>query len=154
MENTEQKSRADKAVDLFVEGYNCSQAVFMAFADKFDIDKTTAAALSTSFGGGIGRLREMCGAVSGGAMLLGLKYPHLHPSDTSFKDKNYQIVQNFALEFKKKIGSYNCDEILDIFSVQNISNPITETEKLYAEKPCARCVRVAAELIEKELSDG
>lgn len=154
MENTEQKSRADKAVDLFVDGYNCSQAVFMAFADKFDIDKTTAAALSTSFGGGIGRLREMCGAVSGGAMLLGLKYPHLHPSDTSFKDKNYQIVQNFALEFKKKIGSYNCDDILDIFSVQDTSNTMTETKKLYAEKPCARCVRVAAELIEKELSDG
>ncbi len=151
MENTKQKSRADIAVDLFVEGYNCSQAVFMAFADKFGIEKNTAASLATSFGGGIGRLREMCGAVSGGAMLLGLKYPHLNPSDTSFKDKNYQMVQNFALEFKREIGSYNCDDILDIFSVQDTSNPMTETEKLYAEKPCTRCVRVAAELIEKDL---
>jgi len=151
MENTEQKSRTDIAVDLFVEGYNCSQAVFMAFADKFDIDKKTAASLATSFGGGIGRLREMCGAVSGGALLLGLKYPHLHPSDTSFKDKNYQIVQNFALEFKKEIGSYNCDDILDIFSREESKTPVTELERTYAERPCARCVRVAAEMLEKEL---
>lgn len=151
MDTQESNTGADYAVQLFDQGYNCSQAVFMAFADKFGVEKNMAASLSTSFGGGFGRLREICGAVSGGAMLLGLKYPHLNPADLTSKNANYQTVQNFVLEFKKQIGSYNCDDILDIFSEMEVSDPTTEIEKLYAEKPCARCVRVAAELIETRL---
>ena len=149
MEAGEIKSRTDYAVQLFEQGYNCSQSVFMAYADKFGVDKTLAASLSTSFGGGIGRLREICGAVSGGAMLLGLKYPHLDPSDVTYKNSNYLIVQNFALEFKKIIGSYNCDDILDIFSALPQSN--TEQTDSSDVNPCVKCVKVAAELVAAKL---
>lgn len=149
MEAQEIKKRTDYAVQLFEQGYNCSQSVFMAYADKFGVDKTLAASLSTSFGGGIGRLREMCGAVSGGAMLLGLKYPHLDPSDATPKNSNYLIVQNFALEFKKEIGSYNCDDILDIFSALPEIN--TEQAAFSIVNPCVKCVKVAAELVAAKL---
>jgi len=149
VEAQEIKKRTDYAVQLFEQGYNCSQSVFMAFADKFGVDKALAASLSTSFGGGIGRLREMCGAVSGGALLLGLKYPHLNPADMHTKNANYHIVQDFALEFKKQIGSYNCDDILDIFS----ELPETNTEQTDSSvvNPCVKCVKVAAELIAAKL---
>jgi len=149
VEVQEIKKRTDYAVQLFEQGYNCSQSVFMAFADKFGVDKALAASLSTSFGGGIGRLREMCGAVSGGALLLGLKYPHLNPADMHTKNANYQIVQDFALEFKKQIGSYNCDDILDIFS----ELPETNTEQTDSSvvNPCVKCVKVAAELVAAKL---
>lgn len=149
MEAQEIKKHTDYAVQLFEQGYNCSQSVFMAYADKFGVDKTLAASLSTSFGGGVGRLREMCGAVSGGAMLLGLKYPHLDPSDATSKNSNYLIVQNFALEFKKIIGSYNCDDILDIFSELPEIN-IEQTD-FTVVNPCVKCVKVAAELVAAKL---
>lgn len=149
MEAQEIKKRTDYAVQLFEQGYNCSQSVFMAFADKFGVDKTLAASLSTSFGGGIGRLREMCGAISGGALLLGLKYPHLNPADMHTKNANYQIVQDFALEFKKQIGSYNCDDILDIFS--ELSEINIEQTDFSVVNPCVKCVKVAAELVAAKL---
>ena len=149
MEADEIKQRTDYAVALFEQGYNCSQSVFMAFSDKFGVDKALAASLSTSFGGGIGRLREMCGAVSGGALLLGLKYPHLNPADMHAKNANYQIVQNFALEFKKQIGSYNCDDILDIFSELPETNSLETTNS--TSNPCVKCVKVAAELVAAKL---
>lgn len=146
--------RVEKAVQLFEQGYNCAQSVFMAFADIFGLEDQLAASVSTSFGGGLGRMREVCGAVSGGALLLGLKYPHLNPADPTAKNYNYQVVQKLVADFQTEIGSYKCADILGQKDRKN--TPVSEprTEKYYAERPCIRCVRVAAELMEKELIEN
>jgi len=145
------ENRVELAISLFEQGYNCSQSVFMAYADIYNIDKEVAAALSTSFGGGIGRMREMCGAVSGAAMLLGLKYPHLNPSDNNPKDKNYQMVQKLAIQFKSEMGSYICADLLDIEHVPQSPVSAVRNQAYYDTRPCARYVAYTAELIGREL---
>ena len=145
-------SRVERAVSFFEQGYNCSQSVFMAYADVYNIEKNLAAALSTSFGGGVGRMREVCGAVSGAAMILGLKYPHLNPENSNPKDHNYQMVQKLAHQFKAQMGSYICADLLDLKDVPISPVSAVRNQAYYESRPCARFVAYAAELVGKELS--
>lgn len=150
--NFDVNSRIDKAVLLFEQGYNCSQSVFMAYADIYNIDRELAAAISTSFGGGVGRLRNVCGALSGAFMLVGLKYPHLNPTDAKPKNHNYKIVQKMANSFKSEMGSFICADLLKIKNI-SISHISAERNQFYYNhRPCTNCVALAAQLIGNEIA--
>ena len=107
------EERVEQAVLNFMEGYNCAQSVFLAYADLFDLDKELAKKMSVSFGGGVGRLREVCGTVSGMAMLAGFKYPVEDPKDQDARTKNYAMVQKMAGMFREKHHSIICRELLE-----------------------------------------
>ena len=151
MKETEIESRVSAAITLFEQGYNCSQAVFMAYADKYQIDSETAAKLATSFGGGMGRLREVCGAVSGMFFVLGLHYPFTQPTDKVAKDANYKAVQRTAAEFKSVMGSYICADLLKTKREPQQPESAERNEAYYNLRPCTRCVAVAAEIVGREI---
>ena len=103
---------AQKAMNLFKEGYNCSQSVFLAFKDLYGIDRHTALKLSSSFGGGMGRLREVCGSVSGMFLTAGILYGYDSPKDRSSKTEHYKRIQELARSFEELNGSIVCRELL------------------------------------------
>jgi C_GCAxxG_C_C family probable redox protein len=145
------KVRTEQAVENFKNGYNCSQSVAMAYADLYIVDMETIKQVSGSFGGGMGRLREVCGAVTGAFMILGMEYPASDPTDKAVKSANYAAVQRTALQFKEKMGSYICADLLKIGRHPQDPNPEDRNSPYYAKRPCAYCVAVAAELLGKEL---
>lgn len=144
--------RVQKAIDLFEGGYNCSQAVVLAYCDLFDVDFETAAKLSSSFGGGMGRLREVCGAVTGMFALIGLKYPAADPSDAAARSANYGKVQELAAQFKSEMGSYICADLLKIRREPQEPVPSERTRLYYNLRPCTRCVATAARIFGEEIS--
>jgi len=145
------KERAQKAIGFFENGYNCSQSVVMAYADLYDIDQETANKFASSFGGGMGRLREVCGAVSGMFMILGLRYPATDITDKNAKTANYQAVQRTASEFKAEMGSYICADLLKIKRQPEDASPSDRNARYYALRPCSRCVAIAAEIVGAEI---
>jgi len=150
-EITNTDSSVNRAVGFFEQGYNCSQAVFMAFADKYGIDTETAAKLATSFGGGMGRLREVCGAVSGMFLVLGMEYPFTDTVDKAAKNRNYKAVQQVANQFKSEMGSYICADLLNIKHAPQSPVSAERNEAYYKLRPCTRCVAKAAEIVGKEI---
>jgi len=112
---TKQEAK-DKAVALFDEGYACSQSVLLTFADQFNLDEQTAKLISSTFGGGMGRLREKCGAVTGGFMVLGLKYGNANPKDMDTKLAAYRKVRDLNHLVEEIHGTSNCGEILKKFA--------------------------------------
>lgn len=153
MESTEIKQRTEKAIAYFENGYSCSQAVLLAYADKYGISEATAAALSGSFGGGMGRLREVCGALSGGLMVLGLEYPYTNTTPKEHKNTNYAMVQKTALEFKAIMGSYICAELLSKKQMPEQPIPDDRNDNYYALRPCTRCVAIAAKLVGEAINN-
>src|ERR1035437_2584224 len=143
--------RKSKAVGFFEQGYNCSQAVFMAYSDIYGIDTETAAKLATSFGGGMGRLREVCGAVTGMFLVLGLHYPFTNTKDKAAKNNNYKAVQRTASEFKTVMGSFICADLLQLKHEPQNPESSERNEAYYESRPCTRCVTVAAEIVGKEI---
>ncbi len=144
-------SRADRAKELFFNGYSCAQAVLCAFCDELSIDEETAQAISSSFGGGMGRMREVCGAVSGALMVLGMKYGYTDKSDPSKKAENYKRVQEFAKYFKEENGSIICRELLGLSKGEK-SDPIPgeRTKEYYKKRPCPEIVYTAAKILEEK----
>ena len=145
------EERVQKAVDLFKSGYNCSQSVFLAYNDLFAIEDTLAATLLAPLGGGMGRLREVCGAVSASFMIIGLKYPANDPNDKPAKTRNYTAVQELAAEFRKKNGSIVCRELLGLVRKQDDPEPSDRTGAYYKRRPCADYVAVAARIVGEKL---
>lgn len=144
--------RVQKAIDLFEEGgYNCSQSVILAYCDLFDMDFEVAAKVASSFGGGMGRLREVCGAVTGMFALIGLKYPAADPSDKEARSINYGKVQELAAQFKSEMGSYICAELLQIRREPQEPVPSERTKLYYNRRPCTRCVATAARIFGEEI---
>lgn len=142
------KNHSEKAAELFVNGCNCSQAVFGAFCEDCGIDFETALKLSSSFGGGMGKLRETCGAVTGMFMVAGLLAGYSDIEDKSAKDNHYKLIQELANEFKNVYGTYNCGELLgNIGKGTYVSAP--RTEEYYKTRPCASFVITAAEILDK-----
>ena len=141
----------EKAMSLFKEGYNCSQAVFLTFSDELGIDRDTALKLSSSFGGGMGRLREVCGAVSGMFMVAGLKEGYSEPDDQEGKRAHYARIQHLAEEFKKENPSIVCRELLGLSSGPDDPKSAERTEGYYKKRPCAELVGCAAEITAREL---
>ena len=141
-----------KAGELFLGGCNCAQAVFLAFTDVTGLDTTTAAKISSSFGGGMGRMREVCGAVSGMLMVLGYLYGY---DDTvqndSQKQAHYKNIQALAAKFREECGSIICREILK--NPPADPNPTPRTAEFYAKRPCARMVMTAARLMDEFIAE-
>lgn len=139
------------AEELFKEGYNCAQAVFCAHCEKYGIDIETGAKLASAFGGGMGRMREVCGALSGLFMLLGLKYGYSDPKDNEGKKELYAKVQALAGKFREEFGSIICKELLGITPkvTCNDPNPTPRDEKFYQKRPCVDNVNFASELFQK-----
>lgn len=141
----------EKALKLFYEGYNCSQAVLAAYCEELGLDSETALKLSSSFGGGMGRLREVCGAVSAMFMVAGLKYGYIDSKDIFLKQKHYELIQRLSKEFKDKNGSIICRELLGLDSHHDSPIPEERSEGYYKKRPCAELVRCAAEIIDEVL---
>ncbi len=145
-------NRVEVAEKLFQEGYNCSQSVFAAFSDLYGMDQEQALKLSTGFGGGVGRLREVCGAVSGMTMIAGLETGTAKKMDDEGKKYNYEVVQKLAEEFKNLNGSIICRELLNLDADTSINaEPQKRTKEYYNTRPCCQLVCDAAEIINKVL---
>ena len=136
-----------KAAELFLSGYNCAQAVAMAFCDVTGLDEKMTAKMVSPFGGGMGRLREVCGGVSGMFFVLGTLYGYDEASDDARKKELYAQVQALAAGFRAECGSIVCREILK--NPPSDPTPSPRTAEYYAQRPCARMVYTAARLMEE-----
>ena len=154
------KSRTEQAVELFKEGFNCSQSVFAAYADLLGMDRETALRVSASFGGGIGRMREVCGAANGMFLVAGMLTGSTEGKDQTAKKNNYEVVQRLAEEFKKENGgTYICRELLGLNKdgktvVPGDTTPEARTEEYYKKRPCLKTIQGAAAIVERMLLDG
>ena len=139
--------KIEKSVSLFKEGYNCSQSVVAAFAEDYGFTREQALKMSASFGGGIGRMRETCGAACGLFMLAGLETGAVEGSDKEGKAANYALVQELAEEFKRRNGALKCAELLGLSKKEPIvSTPEARTSQYYAKRPCVKMVEEAAKI--------
>jgi len=145
------KSKAELAKEYFEEGYNCCQAVTLAFAEDAGLSKDMALSVASSFGGGFGRLREVCGAVSGMCIIAGAKYGYTSPLATDEKAEHYALIQNLCKEFKEKNGSIIC-KVLTGLEVQG-HIPEARSKEYYQKRPCADLVYDAAEILEKYIKE-
>ena len=131
------EDRIQKAVELFKSGYNCSQSVVAAFADMYGFTQEQAVRMSASFGGGIGRMRETCGAACGLFLIAGLETGATEATDREGKAANYAVVQELAAEFKKRNGSLICGELLGLKKKEPISTvPEERNTQYYSKRPC------------------
>ena len=136
-----------QAVELFLRGYNCAQAIAVAFRDVTGLDEEFSARMASSFGGGMGRMREVCGAVSGMLMVAGLLYGYGTPGDEAGKKAHYALVQDLAGQFRQQVGSIVCREILK--NPPSDPTPSPRTAEYYAKRPCARMVATAAHILDR-----
>ena len=138
----------EKARELFLQGFNCSQSVFTAFSHRFGIDEDTAKRMSAGLGGGLGRMREVCGAVSGAAMVIGSICAATDGKDAESKQRNYELVREFSDRFTKRNGSIICRELLGLDEkYKNTAEPDKRTAEYYKKRPCAELVTDAAEIL-------
>ena len=142
-----ENERIEKAVALFKEGFNCSQSVVAAFADQYGFTREQALKMSASFGGGIGRMRETCGAACGLFMLAGLETGATEGADREGKAANYKLVQELAEEFKRRNGALRCADLLGLSQKEPVvSTPEARTAQYYAKRPCVKMVEEAARI--------
>ena len=145
-------NRPEYAKELFEGGCNCCQAVFCAFLDETNLSKDDAMRLSAGFGGGMGRLREVCGAVSGMTMVLSNKFACADPNNKAEKAALYALIQKAAADFREENGSIICRELLGLSEKPSIPTPDDRTKEYYKKRPCSELVRCAAEIAEKIIS--
>ena len=144
-----------KARELFLEGFNCSQSVFCAFSDRFGIDESTAKKISAGLGGGVGRQREVCGAVSGAAMVLGSITAATEGDDEKSKGVNYELVRQFSEEFKKLHKTIICRDLLKLAAEKKEpATPDARTEDYYKTRPCLKLVEDAAEILTRMIEEN
>lgn len=145
------ESRVEKAVKTFESGFGCAQSVFSTYADLFGMDRETALKLASPMGGGMGRMREVCGAVSAMALLAGLKEGNTDPSNEEGKERIYLLVRQMSDKFREVNGSIICRELLGLLEREESAKPEKRTEEYYASRPCSRLVASAARIIEENL---
>ena len=146
------EQRILRAVELFKMGYNCAQSVTAAFADEYGYTEEQALKMSASFGGGIGRMRETCGAACGMFILAGLETGSTDPADREGKAANYAFVQELAEEFRRENGSLICAELLGL--AKNAPTPTTPDARngeYYKKRPCEEMVGIAARIVGEKL---
>ena len=161
MKNIDIEERVAKAQRLFKEeGYNCCQAVVLAYNDLFGIDDDTAASMSSGFGGGMGRMREACGSVSGMVMLAGLIAPAKDPSIKVDRTRNYALVQEMADSFKAINGSIVCRELLGLTPIgsgnvcsKESPEPSDRTAEYYKKRPCEELVGISARIVGEKIAE-
>ncbi len=145
-------TKSEKAKELFKQGYNCSQSVLGVFCEELGMDFETAMKISSSFGGGMGRMREVCGTVSGMFMAAGLAFASASDS-ASEKGAQYKRIQELAQRFKDQNGSIICRELLQGVETSTSPNPSERTETYYKKRPCVELVGDAVEIFEKYLNE-
>ena len=146
-------NRQEKARDYFLMGYNCAQSVFAAFADLYGIEEGTALRLSCSFGAGMGRMREVCGAVSGMFLVAGLECGNTDPKNREKKTENYETVRMLAKRFQEKNQTIICRELLGIRKAEKTAAPSIRTAEYYKNRPCVKTVMDAAAILEEYLCE-
>jgi len=144
----------EKAKELFKEGYNCAQSVFCAYCEETNIDLHTALKLSSSFGGGMGRLREVCGAVTGMFMVAGVLYGYEDPTNQKLKADHYARIQKLANEFREQNNSIICRELLGSEGNDTTPIPQARTKEYYTKRPCIDLVGDAAKIIENYIKEN
>lgn len=147
-------NHAELARELFMQGYNCAQAVVCAFCDVTGLEIDAAARMASSFGGGLGRLREVCGTVSGAALVLGIVRGYADPEDYAAKKAHYALVQDFARRFREANGNIVCRELLKGIGATEGGTPEARTEAYYKKRPCPNLAYCAAEILDEMLKDG
>ena len=145
------EDKAKKAEELFLSGYNCAQSVFCAFCEDFGIDFEVGLKMTSSMGGGMGRLREVCGAVSSMFLLVGLKRGYIENNNDEIKANHYKLIQDLADEFKNEFGSILCRNLLGEDRGSYI--PDKRTEEYYKTRPCTEFIKYAANLTEKIINE-
>ena len=145
---------AELARSLFLQGYNCAQAVVCAFGDVTGLDIDAAARMASSFGGGLGRLREVCGTVSGAALVLGIAKGYADPTDFEAKKAHYHLVQEFARRFREQNGSIVCRELLSGVSATSGGDPEARTPEYYQKRPCPNLAWQAAHILDEMLNES
>lgn len=140
-----------KAMEYFKEGYNCAQSVLLAYAEECGMEKEMAVRLSSSFGAGMGRLRQVCGAVSGMFMVAGMLYGYDSPKDQKGKAEHYQRIQHLAARFREENGSIICKELLGLTENTFSHIPEERTKEYYKKRPCGQIVGMAAAMLEEEV---
>ena len=153
MTQQEIDKRVEKAIALFKQGFNCSQAVCAACADLYGMDEEVALRVAASFGGGIGRMRQTCGAACGMFLLAGLQNGSAIPGDGEGKKNNYALVQRLAEKFKQENGSLICSELLGIAPKAQEPTPEARTEAYYQKRPCVEMVASAVRIYLESLTD-
>ena len=138
--------KSEVAVKLFTDGYNCAQAVLGVFAEDVGLTQSQALKMAAPFGGGVGRQREICGAVSGMLMAFGLLYGYETPETGEIKMQHYEQTRALCDKFAECNGSIICHDILKTAEVGG--TPAVRTAEYYKERPCVRCVRTATEILE------
>lgn len=147
-------TRKDLAMDYFTRGCNCAQAVVLAFAPETGMDPGALARLSSSFGGGLGRLREVCGAVSGMAIVAGLLYGYDDPADGQAKAAHYERIQTLAKKFEAENGSIICRELLGLNRKHDAPVPEARSADFYKKRPCRELVGMAAEILDEYINNN
>lgn len=145
----------EKAKALFCQGYNCTQAVVGAFCEDMGLDMEQAARMVSAFGGGMGRLREVCGTVSGMWFVLGYYYGYSTPKDNKSKTELYAHVQKLASRFRAEHGSIICRELLGMAGVEASADHVPEerTPQYYKKRPCAQLAGFAAKLLDEYMEE-
>lgn len=140
--------KAEQARNFFKEGYNCTQSVVAAFCEEIGMDRASLLQMASSFGGGMGRLREVCGAVSGMFLVAGALYGYDDPKDMQAKKEHYTRIQELAARFKAENGSIICRELLGLDGLDHSPVPSERTAEYYKKRPCAEMAAAAARLME------
>ena len=149
----EPQTRAEVARQYFLDGYNCTQAVVLAFADRFPAERDTLLSVASSFGGGMGRLREVCGTVSGMFIVLGLLSGYATPETGQVKADHYADIQELARRFEVENGTIVCRELLGLTEKRQSPTPEPRTAEYYRKRPCPDLVACAARILEEFLQE-
>lgn len=147
--------RVERARNFFTAGYNCAQAVAMAFDDVMEMDVTMVARIAAPFGGGMGRMREVCGAVSGMTLVAGSICPSVDPKNMEERKANYALVQNFAAQFRAENGDIVCRRLLGLEpAVESTESamPSERTAEYYRKRPCVEYVATAARIVAEHIA--
>ena len=146
-------TRRETAMENFRSGYNCAQSVVLAFEDLVPVDKSTLSKMASSFGAGMGRLREVCGSVSGMFMIAGILYGFGEPVTGTAKTEHYALIQELARRFEEKNGSIVCRELLGLDVRHDSPVPEARTDEYYKKRPCVELVGDAAEILDAYLKE-
>lgn len=147
-------TKREIAQDLFLQGYNCAQSVAGAYAKEMGLDEQIVIKLASSFGGGMGRMREVCGAVSGMFLAAGAIYGYDKPKDAVAKKEHYERIQILAERFREHTGSIICRELLGMEGEDNKPTPSERTREYYKKRPCVELVGLAAEILENYIKEN
>lgn len=148
------KNRGDIAYENFLKGYNCTQAITVAFTEELGLDEQTAARLSCGFGGGMGRMREVCGTFSGIVMVLSQLYGYSDPKDAATKKDLYEKIRALAAKFKEDNGSIICRELLGLEKMEESAAPEPRTAEYYKKRPCPELCRYAADILDEFIKEN